>query len=87
MERSGQSYVLGLSEQTTSQDDAIAALEHGGDKHGRNPLAISVGVYGANAELNRRLQRVPIPIRAGCLVCGLDGPTAMNKTLWLLFKT
>ena len=67
MERSGQSYVLGLSEQTTSQDDAIAALEHGGVKHGRNPLAISVGVYGANAELNRRLQPVPIPITGGLL--------------------
>ena len=53
MERSGQSYVLGLSEQTTSQDDAIAALEHCGVKHGRNPLAVSVGVYGSNAELNR----------------------------------
>ena len=67
MERSCQSYVLAFSEQTMAQDDAIVALEHGGVKHGRNPLAISVGVYGANAELNRRLQPVPIPITGGLL--------------------
>ena len=67
MERSGQSYVPDLSEKATSQDDAVAALEHGCVKHGRNPLAISFGVYGANAELNRLLQPEPITITGGLL--------------------
>ena len=34
MERSGQPYELGLSEQTISQDEAIAALDQAGSNHG-----------------------------------------------------
>ena len=67
MERSGRPYSLGLSEQTISQDEAIAALDESGLSHGRNPLAISVGLYGAGLELNRRLQPVPIPVTGGIL--------------------
>ena len=67
MERSGRPYSLGLSEQTISQDEAIAALDESGLSHGRNPLAISVGLYGAGLELNRRLQPVPIPATGGIL--------------------
>ena len=67
MERSGQPYALGLSEQTVSQDEAIAALDQSGLHHVRNPMAISVGVYGAGVELNRRLRAVPIPVTGGIL--------------------
>ena len=67
MERSGQPYELGLSEQTISQDEAIAALDQAGSNHGRNSMAISVGLYGAGLELNRRLRPVPIPVTGGIL--------------------
>ena len=67
MQRSGQPYALGLSEQTITQDEAIAALDQSGLHHGRNPMAISVGVYGAGVELNRRLRAIPIPVTGGIL--------------------
>ena len=39
-----------------------------GQKAGRrNPLRLSVGVYGAGPELNRRLRAVPIPVTGGIL--------------------
>ena len=67
MERSGRPYSIGLSEQTISQDEAIAALDQPGLNQSRNPMAISVGLYGAGLELNRRLQPVPIPVTGGIL--------------------
>ena len=67
LERSGRPYALGLSEQTISQDEAIAALDQPGWNQGRHPLAISVGLYGAGLELNRRLRPVPIPVTGGIL--------------------
>ena len=66
LERSGSSYVLGLSAAIQPQDEAVSALVHGDDPS-RNPLRITVGVYGAGKELNRRLQSVPIPVAGGIL--------------------
>ena len=67
LERSGSSYVLGLSAEMQPQDEAVSALVHGGDDPSRNPLRITVGVYGAGKELNRQLQSVPIPVSGGIL--------------------
>lgn len=67
LERSGRPYALGLSEQDITQDEAVAALEQEAAVAGRNPLAISVGVFGAGLELNRRLKAVTIPVTGGIL--------------------
>ena len=67
LERSGSPYVLGLSAEMQPQDEAVSALVHGGDDPSRNPLRITVGVYGAGKDLNRRLQPVPIPVAGGIL--------------------
>ena len=67
LKRSGRPFALGLSEQAISQDEAVAALEQGASISGRNPMKISVGVYGAGPELNRRLLAVPIPVTGGIL--------------------
>lgn len=69
MERSGHPYALGMSEVDVPQDEAIAALEQvaANGANGRNPMAISVGIYGAGQELNRRLLPVPIPVTGGIL--------------------
>ena len=67
LQRSGRPYVLGLSEVDVGQDDAVAALEQGDTSSGRNPFALSVGVYGAGVELNSRLRAVPIPVTGGIL--------------------
>lgn len=66
LERSGRPFALGLSEQIQSQDEAIAALQQG-PASSRNPFAISVGVYGAGLELNRRLRVIPMPVTGGIL--------------------
>ena len=66
LERSGRPFALGLSEQIQSQDEAVAALQQG-PASSRNPFAISVGVYGAGLELNRRLREIPIPVTGGIL--------------------
>ena len=66
LERSGRAFALGLSEQIQSQDEAIAALQQG-PASTRNPFAISVGVYGAGLELNRRLRVIPMPVTGGIL--------------------
>lgn len=67
LQRSGRPYALGLSEQIVAQDEAVAALEHGAGDSGRNPNALSVGVYGAGIDVNRRLLAVPIPVTGGIL--------------------
>ena len=69
MERSGRPYALGMSEEDIPQDEAVAALEQdtAAMDNGRNPMAISVGVYGAGRDLNRRLQAIPIPVTGGIL--------------------
>lgn len=67
MQRSGRPYALGFSEQAVSQDEAVAVLDSIGLPHGRRPIAITVGVYGAGMELNRRLLPVPIPVMGGML--------------------
>ena len=77
LKRSGRPFVLGLSEVDVSQDAAIAALEQGFvfdsaglrtfTRLGRNPFALSVGIYGAGVDLNRRLRAVPIPVTGGIL--------------------
>ena len=67
LERSGSSYVLGLSAGIQPQDEAVSALVHGGKDPARNPLRITVGVYGAGKDLNRRLLPVPIPVAGGIL--------------------
>ncbi len=61
LERSGQPYAMGLSEELISQDEAVALLR------GANTTSITVGVYGAGAELNQRLRAIPIPITGGIL--------------------
>jgi len=67
LQRSGRAYDLGMSEEIVAQDEAVAALENGGEDSGRNPNALSVGVYGAGIDLNRRLRAVPIPVTGGIL--------------------
>ena len=67
LQRSGRPYVLGLSEVDVGQDEAVAALEQDDASSGRNPFALSVGVYGAGVELNSRLRAVPIPVTGGIL--------------------
>ena len=77
LKRSGRPFVLGLSEVDVAQDEAIAALEQGFifdsaglrtfRRSGRNPFALSVGIYGAGVDLNRRLRAVPIPVTGGIL--------------------
>jgi hypothetical protein len=66
LERSGRPFALGFSQQIQSQDEAVAALEQR-NISSRNPSAISIGVYGAGLELNRRLQVIPIPVTGGIL--------------------
>ena len=67
LKRSGRPFALGLSEVVVSQDQAVAALEQGNANSSRNPLALSVGLYGADVDLNRRLRAVPIPVTGGIL--------------------
>ena len=67
LKRSGRPFALGLSEVDVGQDQAVAALEQGDAGSGRNPSALSVGLYGADADLNRRLLAVPIPATGGIL--------------------
>lgn len=67
MERSGSPFAIGFSADVQPQDEAIAALAAGRDAGRRNPLQITVGIYGAGPELNRRLRPVPIPVTGGIL--------------------
>ena len=67
LERSGTPFALGFSAAVQPQDEAIAALAEGQKAGRRNPLRLSVGVYGAGPELNRRLRAVPIPVTGGIL--------------------
>ena len=67
LERSGRPFALGFSAAVQPQDEAIVALAEGQKAGRRNPLRLSVGVYGAGPELNRRLRPVPIPVMGGVL--------------------
>ena len=67
LKRSGRPFALGLSEVVIAQDEAVAALEQDVASSSRNPFALSVGVYGAGVDLNRRLRPVPIPVTGGIL--------------------
>ena len=67
LERSGTPFALGFSAAVQPQDEAIAALAEGPKASRRNPLRLSVGVYGAGPDLNRRLRAVPIPVMGGVL--------------------
>ena len=67
LKRSGRPFALGLSEVVVAQDEAVAALEQGIAGSSRNPFALSVGVYGAGVDVNRRLRPVPIPVTGGIL--------------------
>jgi hypothetical protein len=67
LKRSGRPFALGLSEVVVAQDEAVAALENGVATSSRNPVALSVGVYGAGVDVNRRLRPVPIPVTGGIL--------------------
>ena len=67
LKRSGRPFALGLSEVVVAQDEAVAALEQGVASSSRNPFALSVGVYGAGVDVNRRLLPVPIPVTGGIL--------------------
>ena len=74
LERSGTPFAMGFSAAVQPQDEAIAALAEGQKAGRRNPLQLSVGVYGAGTELNRRLRAVPIPVMGGVLGLRVDGP-------------
>jgi len=67
LKRSGRPFALGLSEVVIAQDEAVAALEQDVASSSRNPFALSVGVYGAGVDVNRRLLPVPIPVTGGIL--------------------
>ena len=67
LKRSGRPFALGLSEVVIAQDEAVAALEQDVASSSRNPFALSVGVYGAGVDVNRRLRPVPIPVTGGIL--------------------
>lgn len=67
LKRSGRPFALGLSEVVVAQDEAVAALEQDVASSSRNPFALSVGVYGAGVDVNRRLLPVPIPVTGGIL--------------------
>ena len=79
LERSGTPFALGFSAAVQPQDEAIAALAEGQKAGRQNPLQLSVGVYGAGPELNRRLRAVPIPVSGGILGlrAGWTNPTAL----------
>ena len=79
LERSGTRFALGFSAAVQPQDEAIAALEEGQEAGRRNPFKLSVGVYGAGLELNRRLRAVPIPVTGGILGlrAGWTNPTSL----------
>ena len=67
LDRSSTPFALGFSSAVQPQDEAIAALAEGQKAGRRNPLRLSVGVYGAGPELSRRLRAVPIPVTGGIL--------------------
>jgi hypothetical protein len=67
LKRSGRPFALGLSEVVVAQDEAVAALEQDVASSSLNPFALSVGVYGAGVDVNRRLLPVPIPVTGGIL--------------------
>ena len=79
LKRSGTPFSLGFSAGVQPQDEAIAALAEGHEAGRRNPLQLSVGVYGAGPELNRRLRPIPIPITGGILGLrvGWTNPTSL----------
>ena len=54
LQRSQQPFALGFSSMIQSQDEAVEAISHGLDSQ-RNPLRLTVGVYGAGAALNQHL--------------------------------
>ena len=66
LQRSGQSYAMGFSTMIQSQDEAVEAISHGFDSQ-RNPLGLTVGVYGACAALNQHLHPIEIPVAGGVL--------------------
>ena len=66
LQRSGQSYAMGFSTMIQSQDEAVEAISHGFDSQ-RNPLGLTVGVYGAGAALNQHLHPIEIPVAGGVL--------------------
>ena len=59
LQRSGQSYAMGFSTMIQSQDEAVEAISHGFDSQ-RNPLGLTVGVYGAGAALNHHLHPIKL---------------------------
>ena len=67
MKRNGPPFALGFSAAIQPLDKAIAALAEGQKAGRRNLLRPSVGVYGADPELNRRLRAALIPLSGGIL--------------------
>ena len=66
LQRSQQPFALGFSSMIQSQDEAVEAISYGLDSQ-RNPLRLTVGVYGAGAALNQHLQPIEIPVAGGIL--------------------
>ncbi len=66
LERSQQAYALGFSATVQSQDEAVEAISHGSD-YQRNPMRLTIGVYGAGAALNQHLHPIEIPVAGGVL--------------------
>ena len=75
MDRSGVPHSFGLAAEEIPQDAEIDALSSGDLGEGANPLAVTVGVFGAGPALNQRLRPIPIPTVGGCLVCVWVGRT------------
>jgi len=66
LERSQQPYALGFGAMIQSQDEAVKAISRGFDSQ-RNPMGLTVGVYGAGAVLNEHLHPIEIPVAGGVL--------------------
>ena len=78
LQRSGQPYAMGFSTMIQSQDEAVEAISHGFDSQ-RNPMGLTVGVYGAGAALNEHLHPIEIPVAGGIL--GLRAGWAYREEL------
>jgi hypothetical protein len=55
-----------LSTIIQSQDEAVEAISYGFDSQ-RNPMVLTVWVYGAGAALNQHLNPFEIPVAGGVL--------------------
>jgi hypothetical protein len=66
LQRSEHPYALGFSTMIQSQDEAVEAISHGSDSQ-RNPMGLTVGVYGAGAAINQHLHPIEIPVAGGVL--------------------